>query len=517
MLGARTAANRNVSPEMTNPSGGMRSSRTPMTTDYIAFHAAERPGAIAFIINGREIRYAEFARDIRKITRALREFELWPGAKVAIGIGDVYFRWLLRLGFEQLRVVTFTGLERLSSPRLLGNFDLVLSATKSHGENVKRQWEVTPEWLDRIIARTDSGEDSTPTRGPDDPLRILFTSGTTGTPKKLLYSRQVHEGSVTKMLWFANFTPRSRYLDMVGSVAASTACIRAGGSVVVENRMTAGEAIASHSITHTTLTPILMRQLLDELPNGFVKPAELKIFSSGAALSKALRDQARARAATEVSDIYGSNEAGYVSSIRDDAEFGSVWPGVQVEVVDDRDKPMPLGEVGRIRVKTDRMVQEYLDDPEATKRMFKEGWFYARDLGILHGGHRLQVVGRSDEIFNISGQKISPNVLEDLIASIDTVGDVGACSIQNADGIEEIFIAVSGARVGEQELSERINRTLDAWLVGRVYVMKVDQIPRNASGKIERDFLRSTAARWKLTMSQPRNDVATQAMSVSSR
>ena len=478
-----------------------------MTTDYIAFHAAERPSAVAIVVNGREISYAEFARDLRKMTRALREFALPRGALVAIGVDDIYLRWLLRFAFERLCVVTFAGLQRLHPLRLPGDFDLVMAEKKFLAESDRRQHTLTSEWLQAVLGRDDSGDESSPTMRPDDPLRILLTSGTTGTSKKLLYSRRVHESSVTKMMWFANLTRQSRYLDETDSVAAFTACVRAGGTVVFEGRMTPAEAIMSYAITHVMLVPVILRQILDELPGDFARPHELKIFSSGAALSKGLRDQARARLATQVIDMYGSNEAGYVSSIRDDAEFGSVWPGVQVEVVDDRDKPMPLGEMGRIRVKTDRMVHEYLDDPEATKRFFKDGWFYAQDLGILRSSHRLQVIGRTDEVFNISGQKIAPNVLEDLVANVTKVGDVGACSIQNADGIEEIFIAVSGTQVGQQELSERISRTLDGLWVGKVHVIKVDRVPRNANGKIERSLLKNVAARWKSGMAQPPLDV----------
>jgi non-ribosomal peptide synthetase component E (peptide arylation enzyme) len=77
-----------------------------MTAEYIAFHAAERPDAIALINNGREITYAEFSQDIRKFRRALREFGLQRGARVLIDCDDVYFNWLLRISFEQLCVVT---------------------------------------------------------------------------------------------------------------------------------------------------------------------------------------------------------------------------------------------------------------------------------------------------------------------------------------------------------------------------------------------------------------------------
>ena len=69
--------------------------RCPMTMDYIAFHAAERLDAVAFIIAGREISCAHCARDIRKLTRALREFDLPRGAKVRIDIADETPAWRL--------------------------------------------------------------------------------------------------------------------------------------------------------------------------------------------------------------------------------------------------------------------------------------------------------------------------------------------------------------------------------------------------------------------------------------
>ena len=250
-----------------------------MTAEYVAFHAAARPNAVAFIINGREISYGKFARDIRKVTWALREFELPRGAKVAIGLGDkFYFRWLLRLAFERLCVVTFDRLENLGLPQLLRDFDLVLTQQKIDAENVRRQFEMTPEWLNDLIARSDRNEEPLPIQEPDDPVRILFASGTTGTAKKLLYSRRVHEGSVKAMKWFANFTRQSRHMDMSGVVAPPTACIRAGGTLVFDSQMTVPEVISSRLITHISLSPIKLRQLLDILPNGFAKPAALKIF-----------------------------------------------------------------------------------------------------------------------------------------------------------------------------------------------------------------------------------------------
>jgi len=193
--------------------------------------------------------------------------------------------------------------------------------------------------------------------------------------------------------------------------------------------------------------------------------------------------------------MYGSNEAGYVSSMRGNVEFGSVWPGAQVEVVGDRDQPLPFGEMGRIRVKTDCMVEGYLNDPEATARVFRNGWFYSGDLGILHDARRLQVIGRGDDLLNIGWNKFSPDMLEGLTLAAGGIGDVGVCSVPNADGIEEIAIAVSDPRGSPQELLERITYAFRDIEIGRFHLLRLDRIPRNANGKIQRNCLKDAAIR----------------------
>jgi 2,3-dihydroxybenzoate-AMP ligase len=469
-----------------------------MTADYIAFHASERPGAVAVINDGREITYAEFARDIRKFTRALREFGLPRGASVTIDCDDTYSHWLLRFAFERLGVVTATLnlREKPASQSFLRDFDLVLSGKDMRAESAGRHHPVTAPWLQGIFASVDEGEGSALAKLSDDPLRILQTSGTTGTPRRVLYSRRIHERLLAKVMWFVGFTRQSRYLQALPlGVGGPTACMRVGGTVIIERRMTIGQAIAAHAVTHTTLPPIALKRVLDELPEGFVKPAGLTILSLGAGVSRSLRDKAIARLATDVCDLYGSNEAGFVSSTRGNAAIGTVWPGVQIEVVDEREQPLPFGQLGQIRVKTDCMVEGYLDDAEATARAFRGGWFYAGDHGILHDARRLQYIGRSDDVLNIGWNKFSPDMLEDLVLKSAEVGDVGVCSIPNADGIEEVCVAVADPRGSAQELLERITYAFRDIEIGRFHLLRLDRIPRNANGKIQRNRLKVAAAR----------------------
>ena len=467
-----------------------------MTAAYIAFHAAERPDAIAIVRNGRGITFSEFARDIRKFQHALRALGLPPGSMAAIDCDDPYFNWLLRLAFEQLCVVTATvgRHDNPDAPSLARGFDIVL-AGDGFPVGAVRHHPTTSAWLKSVLEGGDEDREPAPVQRPDDPIRIVATSGTTGAPKRLLYTRRIHDASIARVQWFAGFTRRSRYLLALSvAVSGPTACIRAGGTVVIEQRMGMAEAIAVHGITHTTMPPFALKRLLDELPETFAKPLDFTIFSFGAPISRVLREKALARLATDVCDIYTSNETDSISSIRGTAEIGSIWPGVRVEVVDEHDRPLPLGQAGQIRVQTDCMVSGYLDFPEAAGRIFKDGWFYSGDVGILHDRRRLQILGRSDDVLNIGWQKIAPEVIEDLILKLGEVADVGVCGVSNRDGIEEVCIAVAGQRSTDEELMRRITEALRRFQVGRFNVIKVPGLPRTANGKLQRKVLKDSVS-----------------------
>jgi acyl-CoA synthetase (AMP-forming)/AMP-acid ligase II len=83
-----------------------------------------------------------------------------------------------------------------------------------------------------------------------------------------------------------------------------------------------------------------------------------------------------------------------------------------VEVVDESGRPVPSGEPGRLRIRSASMAEGYLDDPEATRRFFQDGWFYPSDIAILDGPRRIKVIGRADEMITTAGGKKAPSDIE---------------------------------------------------------------------------------------------------------
>ena len=477
-----------------------------MTADYIAYHAAERPHAVALVNRGRAITYAQFDSDLRKFTRAVRDLDLPRGSSAAVGHDDDYTHWLLLLALERAGVVTgsLVDLDNRAGATLRSAVDCVLAPPQFPTGGARRHIAITAEWSGRALASDDAAEQSPVSPTSEDPVRVLQSSGTTGAPKRIILLRRMFEARVRQFMAQFEFTSRSRYLLATGFnvwhvYGVATACLRAGGTVVadlVSGKLDVARSVWSHGITHVSLFPIQLKQVLDGLPPDFVKPPDLTIHAFGAAIGETLRDLALERLAVEVFRNYGCNEAAAAFASRAPRKdgFASVWPDTAVEIVDEHDRPVPAGTVGDIRLRTPCMVEGYPDDPEATRRHFRDGWFYPQDMGVMNERHQLKVVGRRDEMLNIGGQKVAPSDLEDQVARLASVADVGVCGFPNALGVEEVYFAVAFAEGDMAEILRRITAAFRGFALGKFYVVRLPRIPRNANGKIERDELKHAVA-----------------------
>lgn len=466
-----------------------------MTPDYIAYHAQTRPDAVALIHDDRPITYADFHQDIRKFTRAVQELGLSGVGSVAVKCEEFYAHWLLLLAFERLGIATASVPAQEASSTFFQT-DLLLSDTDAESAgSAERCQSIGGAWLERVFGLDALDIEPALQRKPDDVIRILRTSGTTGAAKRMLLRRSMHEARLANWMCFG-IKPEHRFLvstrfTMHALYSMATACLRRGATVVNDNRRSLGEALIAHDIDHVILMPQQLRHVLDQLPGDGSRPRHLAICSLGATLPAALRARALSRIATEVLDLYACNEVALVAVTRAGAGYGALWPGATVEVVDEQGGLLPPGQAGAIRVATDSMVEGYLDDPETTGRMFRGGWFYPGDIGVLHGVRQLQVLGRADELLNVSGVKISPSDLEEHIMSETGIDDVGVCTIADPEGVEQLCIAVSGASAEHQPALERIRQLRGELRMGNVFVVDVTPIPRTASGKIQRALLKT--------------------------
>src|SRR5262249_24554076 len=153
------------------------------------------------------------------------------------------------------------------------------------------------------------------------------------------------------------------------------------------------------------------------------------------------------------------------------------------------------GKEGLIRIRGPYNVQEYVNDPEESARAFRNGWFYPGDIGSLTRSNLLIITGRQKTVMNIGGDKVKPELIENVLTSFESVDEAGALGYINDYGIEKIWaVIVSTAGFNEAQLHIHCQKRLPANFVPRRFI-RAGAVPKNEMGKIDRRRLPELANR----------------------
>jgi acyl-CoA synthetase (AMP-forming)/AMP-acid ligase II len=249
--------------------------------------------------------------------------------------------------------------------------------------------------------------------------------------------------------------------------------------------------VARTAATITFLVPTLLRRLLECDATTLAPLRGLKtLICSGSALTAQERQQIRERICPNFLEYYASTEGGGVSALppADQLRFGeSVGRpafSVEVHVVDDRDRPVPAGVVGRIRYRGPAVADGFFGDPDASKESFRDGWFYPGDLGMLNDEGYLFLKGRSKDMIIRGGINIYPLEIEVTLMGHAAVLEAAVVGWPSREFNEEIaaFVIRRGA-VEESELDALCRTSLAPYKVPR-RVFFVDELPRTSLGKV---------------------------------
>jgi acyl-coenzyme A synthetase/AMP-(fatty) acid ligase len=204
-----------------------------------------------------------------------------------------------------------------------------------------------------------------------------------------------------------------------------------------------------------------------------------------------------------VTIIYGSTEAGVIAFAACDViadtpnAVGHVPPWVELEIVDEKGAVLPPGEEGFIRCRTPVYVKNFAANNPDTRVDARNAWWYPGDLGRCTKDGTLCVSGRSGDVINRGGSKVSAAVLEDVVLSYPAVKDAGICGIMGDSGITELWIAVVPKTMIDTAMLKQDLEADDAFNSGIDGIVIVDGIPRNELGKIKRHELRETLVGMK--------------------
>lgn len=354
-----------------------------------------------------------------------------------------------------------------------------------------------PPWTDR------------PQVDVNSPVCMFLTSGTTGKPKAVVQTQLNQMAALTSM--FANFGLRfgsETFLNTMplfnnfGMTGVMNIAIFGGATMVSLERwkpQLALELIREHSVTAIWGTPTVY---LDICENFDMSRHELtsirRGITAGAPASAALIDRFHKLTCVKLVQVYGATEAtGAVTGFPANSEskigaVGRPFPNIDMSIVDQQGVPLPVNEVGEIRVYGDAVSPGYEGDPAAQVEAFSpEGWL-SGDLGHLDEFGDLYLSGRRKEMIISGGNNIYPAEVEALLATHEAVVTSVVIGIPD-DRRGEVPAAVVVLREDKRvttgtELTSFCSQNLSAYKVPHTIYFRED-LPLGPTGKVQRKVL----------------------------
>lgn len=340
-----------------------------------------------------------------------------------------------------------------------------------------------------------------------DPSDIVYTSGTTGRPKGAVIT---HAQTLRCYdLWsdIAGLREGDRYLIVnpffhtFGYKAGVIACLTRGATMVpqsVFNVDTVLANIAAERISVLPGPPTLHQSLLDHPARDQHDLSALRLVVTGAAVVP-LRLVERLRGELGVPTVltaYGLSEASGIVTMcrRGDAPSviattsGRAIPGTEVRVA------APPGEPGEILVRGHNVMRAYFEDPAETSRaLTPDGWLHTGDVGVLDAAGNLRITDRIKDMFIVGGFNAYPAEIEQLLGLHPDIADVAVIGVPDArlgEAGKAYAVRRPGATLTADDLIAWSRREMANYKVPR-QVEFVDELPRNASGKVLKAELRA--------------------------
>ena len=347
---------------------------------------------------------------------------------------------------------------------------------------------------------------SLPKLNADDDALILYTSGTTGEPKGVVlsYRNLVQYPMVMGEMRVTDAsTMRGCILPMshiVGPVVCNELAERGYTLVIFDqiNPVTLLEGIQKYRVNVFESVPIVFQLLLGVKNLASYDTSSMKIAAMmGTSIPlPLLRAFQAAQPHIKVIQGYGLTETSPMITLvepdKAEAKMGSIGravPGVEVKIVDENDKEVPVGEAGEIVTRGPHVMKGYFRRPDATAERIRNGWLYTGDVGKLEADGYYYHLGRRDDMIITGGLNVYPAEVENMIYTYPGVQENIVFAIPDAKRGQVIGAAIvprPGANVVEKDLLTHLRGNLANFKVPDRIVIR-ESLPRTSSGKTIRN------------------------------
>jgi acyl-CoA synthetase (AMP-forming)/AMP-acid ligase II len=346
----------------------------------------------------------------------------------------------------------------------------------------------------------------------DDVMTLMYTSGTTGTPKGIVHTHFIRAMYATLMASAWRMTPESVVLHsgslvFNGAMVTMLPAFMLGGTFVTQRAFDAAAFVGTverERVTHTMLVPSQLCAILDLPGLDFARLASLAMLVSlGAPLHREHKDRLERVLPGRLHELYGLTEGLVTILDREDVRRkpGSVGvppPFFEIRILDENGAEAPVGGVGEIVGRGPITMPGYLGREAETRAALRDGWLHSGDLGYVDEDGFLYLVDRKKDMIDSGGVKVYPRDIEEIAARHPAVRDVAVFGVPHDKWGETPIAAVvvrTGNAASADELREWINARVAAKYQRVERVVLYDDFPRNAAGKTLKRELR--APFWK--------------------
>ena len=361
----------------------------------------------------------------------------------------------------------------------------------------------SPLWAEALAAQPDT---AIAPRTASDIAAILYTSGTTGRSKGAMLSHGNLTSNAQELNRLWGFTPEDVLLHALPVfhvhglfIALHTAFLSAATTIFVPSFDAAQIKALLPKATVLMGVPTFYTRLLALPDFGAQDCGSVRLFISGSApmLAETHR-QFEARTGQIVLERYGMTEAGIITSNPLDGErvagtVGYPLPGVDLRIADEQGQPLPHDTPGVIEIKGPNVFGGYWRMPEKTAQEFRDGgWFITGDVAVQSPDGRVTIVGRAKDLIISGGYNIYPKEIESVLDAVAGVAETAVIGVPDPDFGESVVALVVAEKTLAPTLADLeacVREQLARFKHPRKIIL-VEDLPRNAMGKVQKNLLR---------------------------
>ena len=479
-------------------------------------HAAELPDKPAILFRDKTLTYRQLWRQVSLLGGYLQSLGVETGDRIML-TGASRPEYIVSLLAVQLAGGVTVPVDRNPKPATLAYIygltgaKLYLSTLKKGPDGLR----LIP-YTEALSAAEELGADAAPVPAdPDRLTELLFTTGTTGTPKGASHTLRCLAANMENTRTGIGIRQEDIILlplplNHSFGMRVLRAYLLAGGTVVLQNGFGFAREtelnLQQYHCTAMACVPssmdLMLRQMEDRAGRIFRQLRYIE-FGAGALSVQRRKELTALLPDTELFNVWGSSETGgclFLHVNRQPEKItsaGRPLEGIQVRLLSqENDTPLEgcgPDVVGRLALRGQMQMVGYYGKPELTADSLRDGWLVTNDLVWRDQDGFVYMLGRADDIINVGGEKASPVEIENLASQCPGVAECACIGVADTEGvlgeIPALYIVPERSPFDTAAVTKYLTPLMESYKLPKKFVL-LDALPRNAMGKLDRKALR---------------------------